>query len=136
MKYIIILTLIFLSGCASQQDKEQEANSLSLVNAWIESIDNLDADKAWEMASQITKERFEKETKTKYWLGIRKPMGDVIKRDLQLNWKLELFKGNIPDGTHREIVYWSKYENRVLARERFVVTLENGQWKLVEWYVK
>ena len=127
---------MFLTGCASQVEKDHEANSLALVDEWLQALDNSDMDRAWDLTSNITKERFEKSRKSKYWLGIRKPMGEIIYRDFQLNWNLTIFKGNIPDGIHRNIIYWSKYKNRDLAKERFVVTLEDDQWRLIEWYVE
>jgi len=68
--------------------------------------------------------------------GKRKMLGKVINRDLQYNWTLELFQGSLPDGTHRRIMYWTEYENRELAKELIIITLEEGQWKVVEWQLK
>ena len=136
MRKFIFLIIIFISACASQIDKEQETESRLVVESWLAALDNRDSDTIWNLTSSLTKERYTKDSKIKYWLGIRKPMGNLVERDFQMNWKLEVYQGNIPDGTHRDIRYWSVYEKRELAKERLVVTLENGQWKVMEWYVK
>ena len=138
MKRLISVVVLFIAmtGCASQAEKEQETGALSATEAWFEILDEGDGERLWEGTSKIAKDKYDKDFYLKFWEGRKKSLGRVVHRDLQYNWKLELFQGSLPDGVHRRIMYWSEYENRKLVKELVIVTLEDGQWKVVEWQLK
>jgi len=138
MKRLISVVVLFvvMTGCASQMEREHETGALNATEAWLDLLDKDDTENLWAVTSQIAKDRYEKEFYLKYLQGKRKMLGKVINRDLQYNWTLELFQGSLPDGTHRRIMYWTEYENRELAKELIIITLEEGQWKVVEWQLK
>jgi hypothetical protein len=136
-KITIISTIIlFLSACASQVEKENEENSLLVVERWSDALSSGDIDTLLDNSTKLTKAKYSTDWIKNYWMASRESYGKLINKDLQLNWKLEIFEGNLPDGTHRRIVYWNKYEKNDLAKETFIVTREGGEWKVHDWYVR
>jgi len=119
--------LMFFAGCASQQDRLDMEESGRVVGHFLSALDSYDDLRVWSYVASVTKESIGRERQVKYWFGLRKQLGATIQRDLQYNWKRELNVGPLPDGNHRQIVYWSKFENQDLAKERIVVTFEEGE---------
>lgn len=134
----IVCMMAFLCGCASQQPKNADVGALKAAETWFNALDSLDGESLWQQTSHLTREKQEKDVQLKYWVGGRKGYGQVVKRDLQLNFEVlpYQFKGNIPDGVYRHIVYWTKYENRELTKEDLFLSFESGEWKILQYVVK
>ena len=111
---------------------------MKAAQAWLRALDDGDETFLWQHASQLTQNKQDKAITLKYWVGGRQGYGKVIQRDLQLNFAVEpyQFRGNIPDGIYRRLVFWTKYEKRDLAREELWLSYEDGEWKILAYGVR
>lgn len=128
--------MVFLTSCATQQsgnENEVKNESNQAVLEWLKALDLRDAETVWQLSSKIITDRYDKDFLLKYWLGSRKPLGKLIQADEQLNWKYKNRSSSMPDGQYRHIVYWMKFENKALSKNGFIVSLEEGKWKIVQW---
>lgn len=135
-RFFVFLFICTLSGCATQSNINQakhQAESSQFIKEWLVAVDHQDKDKLWQLTSQSVKSRFEKDFMLKIWLGMQPPFGKRIKAEEQLNWVFNDKEVIYPDGVYRRIVYWMEYEKKQRSRHQFIVALENGKWKLVEW---
>ena len=133
----IALSVLLVTGCVSTQQKQAREASQKKAELWFQYLDQGQGKYLWAVtADDIQERRFEKAF-IKYYLGKRKPLGKVIKRKLQYNWKLDSYHVNLADGTYRLLNYWTEYENKSHTEEFLVLTLQDdGQWKVVEWDIK
>ena len=83
---LIIITLIFFDGCATlQQTRIDKETALDVTNTWFKYLDEMNFEKLWEISSDLRKLKTDKEDFIRAIRGIRKPLGKVIDRDLQVN---------------------------------------------------
>lgn len=138
VRFSVACVMIFLWGCVSPQPKDADVGALKAANAWFNALDSFDEESLWQQTSRLTQDKVEKAIQLKIWVGGRKGFGDALNRELQLNFEVlpYQFKGNIPDGVYRRLVYWTKYEKRELTKEELFLSLENDEWKVLQYVVK
>jgi len=133
---LIIITLIFINGCATlQQRRIDKETALDVTNTWFKYLDEMNFEKLWEISSDLRKLKTDKEDFIRAIRGIRKPLGKVIDRDLQVNDIMPLIE-HYPDGDYRKVVYWSKYENKNFVREYFLLVKEGDRWGVLRYDFK
>lgn len=133
--YVSFVFFVFLAGCASQKELDEDRGALNAAQVWLVALDNYDEDRLWLDTSELTKNKEGRSEMLKYWTGIRKGFGVMHERDLQYNFTVEpyQFRGNIPNGTYRDIMFWTKYEKRELVKEKLFMSYEEGQWKVLQY---
>jgi hypothetical protein len=136
---LALYTILFigLSGCASHEKQAAEDASLKSATEWLNYLDTAATEELWSATSKLTKSKEDKELLLKKWRGINTGLGAVRERDLQLNFVVEpyQFRGNIPNGVYRRIVFWSKYQYRDNTKEELIMSFEDGQWKCLQYLV-
>jgi hypothetical protein len=130
---LALLLLFIVDGCATLERRRVEKQAaLDTTKTWFNYLDEMDYEKLWEISSDLLKIKNDKEDFLREVRGIRKPMGAVIDRDLQLNEVMPLIL-HYPDGNYRKVVYWSKYENKKFVREYFLLVKEGDRWAVVRY---
>ncbi len=136
VKTVVILFLLALTaGCASQQERTDASSAQAAAEIWLNHLDNGNSEELWSLTSELAKARYQKEDRVKAWIGTREVMGEVIRRKEPVNWAMEPWTANLPEGNYRHLIYESNFDNQKDVLEEMILVSEDGEWRVVNWYL-
>ena len=128
------VALLAALGCALPVERADKAASRAFAQQWLERLDAGDRAGAFQQVSRLARARGSEEELVRRWFGMREPLGAVVERSLQTNWRLDNLP-SAPDGNYRELIYWSKFEHKDFVQEGLLLAFEDGGWKLITYRV-
>lgn len=127
---------ILLSCIPSLADEMAEKKAIEASNAWLELIDNSQYTKSWETAAEFFKNALSKEQWDQSLHAIRKPLGEVIKRNVKSKQYMTSLPG-APDGEYVVIQYKTVFENKKSSIETVTPMKDkDGKWRVSGYYIK
>lgn len=130
MKQLFIL-ICFIAFSAVANDKAYERSA----NNWLDLIDSGDYQASW----QDTSDRFKNQVSEAQWQlaleQVRTPLGKVIKRS-PLDSTSHTSLPGMPDGTYQVMQFSTQYENKRESIETLSMTLIDGKWQAIGYFIK
>jgi hypothetical protein len=130
MLFILLISLrVFASETA-------EKKAVETSNTWLKLIDNGQYTKSWETAAELFKKDVSKERWNQLLDVSRKPLGNVIKRNVKSTQYMTSLPG-APDGEYVVIQYETSFENKKSAIETVTPMLDkDGKWRVSGYYIR
>lgn len=129
---ILLLTLLPLSGFASEQKKqeaEQEAGK------WLALIDGGSYEESWHRTASLFRRQVGLEQWKQAMTAARAPLGSMTSRKL-LGAKYATSLPGAPDGEYVVLQYQTSFSNKKSAIETVTPMLDEGKWKVSGYYVR
>ncbi len=144
MKKTFLLGLIlflFNVSCQAQIEEsdvitEKIEKAVESSNEWLKIVDSTNYEMSWETASDLFKKRVTKENWNKALVGVRKPLGNMITREIKSK-KYKTSLPGVPDGEFVMIVYSTEFENKENSYETVTPMKDNdGKWRVSGYFIK
>ena len=135
MVIVACLSLCFaLSDSWARSDTEELA--ISAAQAWLTVVDSGDYSGSWQEASAYFRGGTTQESWEKTMEAFRKPLGNVISRDVMLAEESTSPPG-APDGKYVLLRFMSSFEKKRSAVETVTFMLDSdGKWRAVRYFIK
>ncbi len=135
---VVVLGIIIFNtiGCDSQNKLKAEKSSLEAAQTWLKLIDSEKYTVSWENAAEYFKSAVSKEKWKQTVKAVRKPLGEVVSRNLKSQKYMTILPG-APDGEYVVIQYNTTFENKKDATETIIPMLDNdGKWRVSGYFIK
>lgn len=130
MKHLLIL-MYFIALNVFASDKAYQTSA----NNWLALIDSGQYKASW----QGTSDRFKNQVSEAQWVAalnqVRSPLGQLIARSPLDNTRHTSLPG-LPDGTYHIMQYSTRYENKNESVETLSLTLIDGKWQVIGYFIK
>lgn len=134
----LILVSIFLLFIPAYllADEQKEADAIKATGAWLSNIDAGNYAESYDTTSSYLKNAVNKAEWETALTATRKPLGDVLSRELA-GKKYTTSLPGAPDGEYVVIQYKTSFENKYSAIEVVTPALEkDGSWRVSGYYIK
>ena len=127
---------ICLLGSSAAASETREIAALRAAQAWLAVVDAGNYDMSWQAASGYFRTAVSKEQWRQAMEGIRRPLGNVLNRELKgKTYSTEL--PGAPDGQYVVIQFNAVFENKRVAVETVTPMLEaDGRWRVTSYFIK
>jgi len=133
---IACIFCILLSWIPALANEMAEKRAIESSDAWLKLIDNGLYTKSWETSAELFKKAISKEQWNQSLNAVRRPLGEVIKRDVKSKQYMTSLPG-APDGEYVVIQYDTSFENKKSAIETITPMLDkDGKWRVSGYYIK
>jgi hypothetical protein len=133
---ITCIFFILLSWIPALANDIAENKAIEASNTWLKLIDNGQYLKSWETAAEYFKNAITEKQWNKSLNAVRKPLGEVIKRDVKSKQYMTSLPG-APDGEYVVIQYDTSFENKKSAIETVTPMRDkDGKWRVSGYYIK
>lgn len=139
MKHAFLILFFFISfSLVNGQEKvnDSETVAIAAVDKWFKVVDKGSYEQSWKDGSELFRGAITKEQWTQALSGLRKPLGDLKKRELtskKYNTKLP----GIPDGQYYTFEYKTSYQNKEESIETVTAMLDkDGKWRVAGYFLK
>lgn len=112
---------------------QMQASAIS-TQAWLDLVDKNQYGESWEQASIIMKRTVSKKEWDRILDAVRKPLGNVIKRQLAQQLPAQNPK-HMPKGDYMVILYQTSFSNKPNAKELITLSYERGQWRVITYMI-
>jgi hypothetical protein len=113
-----------------------ENNAFEAANAWLKLVDAAEYSASWDEAAKLFKGVISKDRWENTLSGARKPLGELIKREVISRKHMTTMPG-APDGEYVVIQYKTSFENKKDAVETVTpMKDEDGVWRVSGYYIK
>lgn len=130
---IALLCLALASGPLMAGEREDAAREAAV--AWLALVDADDFDASWEAAGSLFQDRVDKASWAAQVESARGPLGAMKSRAMRSAYFQESLPG-APDGEYVIIQFQTAFENKTRGVETVTPMLEDGEWKVVGYFVK
>ncbi|MDJ0636841.1 MAG: DUF4019 domain-containing protein [Xenococcaceae cyanobacterium MO_188.B29] len=115
--------------------EEKIAHGNEVAQSWLNLIDSSRYTDSWLETAQYFQNNVTQEEWEKSLLGVRKPLGKILSRQLKsVEYKTSL--PGVPDGEYVVIQYNTSFENKQSAIETVTPMLdEDGRWKVAGYFI-
>lgn len=118
-----------------QQNQQEFQQSAVAASAWLSLVDKENYAGSWDAGSLTFQLTIPKNEWIKTMNIARKPLGNVLSRDL-IRQDPAFNPKNLPAGAYRVIYYKTSFSNRNEVHERLILQQQNnGQWKMLTYDV-
>jgi hypothetical protein len=128
-----VLSFVLVHAVAHASDEVDEARAAALQ--WLSHVDASDYDSSWREAAEL----FRSEVSPEMWrtaaTNVRSPLGDLVVRTYRSARHATSMPG-FPQGEYFVIVYISRFADRPDAEETVTVMNDDGQWRVVSYFVR
>jgi hypothetical protein len=125
--------LLTIASTGNSQEKEEPA--ISAAEKWLALVDEGKYEESWEAASGYFRGAVKKEEWESSMVGVRKPLGDVITRELgSSEYRISL--PGAPDGEYVVIRFDTSFENKASSVETVTPVKEGDVWKVSGYYIR
>jgi hypothetical protein len=128
-----VLSFVLLQPMAYASDDADEARAAALQ--WLSHVDAGDFDSSWGEAAEL----FQSEVSPEMWrtaaTNVRSPLGDLVVRTFRSARHATSMPG-YPQGEYFVIVYISRFSDRPNAEETVTMMNDDGQWRVVSYFVR
>ncbi|ACL71341.1 DUF4019 domain-containing protein [Thioalkalivibrio sulfidiphilus] len=152
LSLILLIALAWLAGCSSPSNEEAGAQGVSggaeqsavqvddpevqaVVDAWLERLDAGDHEATWAMAGSLFKAELSAEQWGEAMAEMRENMGAVTQRRLH-EYTVETIMPGVPEGRYAMFEYRSVFEKQDQGAELVVCAREEGEWRVVGYFVQ
>jgi hypothetical protein len=108
---------------------------LALANGWLALLDA----KGWVASWNDTGRLFQSNLTQEQWIKtvqtVREPLGSFVSRANIGSQKAKSLPG-VPDGEYSILRYQTVFSNKASSIETVVLALENGQWRIVGYFIR
>ena len=133
---ILSIISIFLFACVAVSSDFKEDSAVKAAESWLTLVDNGKYDKSWKEAAAYFRNAIPKEQWQHTIAAVRKPLGDVITRELSSRTSMTSLPG-APDGEYVVIQFNTSFTNKKVAIETITPMLEkDGMWRVSGYYIK
>ena len=129
----IVFTLLILIGTfpALAADDEQVQSAYS----WLEMIDAGKYEESWNLSGSFFKGELSRDQWLHALTKARKPLGNLRSREVRSVTETGSLPG-APDGEYVIFIFTSSFEGQDSATETLTLTKENGEWRLVGYFIR
>ena len=136
---MVLLALFPLSAFAAPAESKEFSKSVLQESAaaskqWLELIDKGHYSESWENASLLMKKTIQKDGWEKLMTQTRKPLGNVISREV-MDQRTAKNPPGMPAGDYIVMFYKTSFANRSTAYELTTLFLQNGKWSVVTYQI-
>jgi hypothetical protein len=128
---VLSFGLVHPVAYASEEVDEARAAALQ----WLSHVDAGDYDSSWSDAAEL----FRSEVSPEMWrtaaTNVRSPLGDLVVRTYRSARHATRLPG-YPQGDYFVIVYISRFADRPDAEETVTMMNDDGQWRMVSYFVR
>ncbi len=134
---VAFLGVVFFAKSLAQTDNHKDAETAATLasQAWLKIIDAEDYAKSYIETGKI----FQSAVSSEKWISsitpIRKQMGKLISRE-NLSAKYTTTVPGAPDGEYVILQFKTSFANKKEATETVSVVKENGNWRVVGYFIK
>ena len=128
----ILLVVVPLIGSA---DKEKEEAAKRAARAWLALVDAMQYEASWKEAASLFKAQVSTTDWAKAVAGVRRPLGDLVARDLMSATYATSLPG-APDGEYVVLQFETRFENKAQAVETVTPMLDEGHWRVSGYYIR
>ena len=133
--FLTALVILTASAFAADSlDLLKQAGVEASLN-WLAHIDLENHSDSWERACNSFRSNMPKQDWDFLMSTLRKPLGDVVRREL-FEQKLVANPKGFPSGDYMVVYFSTTFAFRPLAYELVTLRLEEGQWKVFTYLVK
>lgn len=130
-----IISILFFACTAVSSDLKEES-AVKAADFWLTLVDHGGYDKSWEEAAAYFRNAIPKEQWQQTIAAVRKPLGDVITREIHSRDYMTSLPG-APDGEYVVIQFKTSFTNKKAAIETITPMLEqDGTWRVSGYYIK
>lgn len=115
-----------------EQNPDLQASQIA-AQQWLSLIDKGVYEESWDAGAKTFQLTITKNEWTKALNGLRKPLGNVVSREI-LDQKTAKNPKGLPVGDYMVLFYKTSFQNRPQANELITMVKENdGQWKVLTY---
>ena len=135
----LYLLSIFATGCAGHSsariDKRAAENTTrSVAERWLGLLDAGDYEEAFEHESMRFRISGTQKQFVRYMQGRRAPFGHVESRRFIGAAHMKKLVG-LPDGIYESVLFKSTFENKSVAAERVILSMESERWQVIDYRI-
>ena len=133
---IFFLGVLLVSVSVTKADSKKENAAISEALKWLTEIDEGKYGASWNDAAEYFKNAVKKEQWVHSLESVRKPLGNLISRELNnAVYKTSLL--GVPDGQYVVIQFQTSFENKQSAIETVTPMLDkDGTWRVSGYYIR
>ena len=140
MRARLILTIGlcgFLLACTAwAKPKTSEKAAVNQAKAWLGLVDQGKYASSWNEAAAYFKQAVTKKNWEQSMLGVRKPLGKILSRNLKSSTFATTLPG-APDGQYVVIQFETSFEHKKAAIETVTPMLDkDGKWRVAGYFIK
>lgn len=139
MKNLIVILLFMFSFAfvkAQENVSESEAIAVAAADKWLKVVDKGSYEQSWKDGSGLFRGAITKEQWTQALNGLRKPLGNLKKRELTSK-KYSTKLPGVPDGQYYIFEYKTSYQNKEESIETVTAMLDkDGKWRVAGYFLK
>ena len=133
---IFFLGVLLVSVSVTKADSKKENAAISEALKWLTEIDEGKYGASWNDAAEYFKNAVKKEQWVHSLESVRKPLGNLISRELN-NAVYKTSLPGVPDGQYMVIQFQASFENKKSATETVTPMLDkDGNWRVSGYYIK
>jgi hypothetical protein len=134
MRFVVLVCVTLMLGCSHRDTRPVEVQAADAK--WLALVDSDQYKQSWEDASPVF-QAFVSEAK---WEGAmdaaKPPLGKTLSRKFQKATPTRTIPG-VPDGTYLVVEYESKFENKFIATETVITSLDkDGVWRVAGYFIR
>jgi hypothetical protein len=128
--------VVVTTGCGQPSNPAAEEAAVAAARAWLELVDKGEYDESWQEAADFFTAVVKLDQWQKTMLAIRKPMGQIVSRELRSK-KYRTALPGAPDGEYVIIQFNTVFGNKKKAIETITPMLDtNGTWRVSGYFIR
>ena len=132
---IFLIGLILGSGTLLADEADKEKAAIASAMQWLKLVDQSKYADSWQQASDYFKQAVTEEDWIQTLQAVRKPLGELISRDLNGASYATSLPG-APDGQYFVIDFTSSFTHKESGIEKVTVKMDqDGTWKIAGYYL-
>ena len=132
----VVMSGLLLAGSVLADDSAKENAAVLAAQHWLSMVDGEEYAHSWDEAAEYFKGAITREQWRQSLQGVRKPLGNVISRELKSKIYTTSLPG-APDGEYVVIQFETSFENKKSAVETVTPMMDpDGSWRVSGYYIK
>lgn len=133
---LILSAMMMASIALAGATDDKEARAIDAGRQWLSLCDQAKYGESWEMAATYFKNAVKKEQWEHMAAAVRKPLGEVEKRDVK-SQKYQTAVPGAPDGEYVIIQFNTVFENKKESTETVTMMIDQDRgWRMSGYFVK
>jgi hypothetical protein len=130
--FAAITLLIFAAG--ARGDENHDA-AVAVAKAWLAWVDAMDYKKSWQEAAPLFKDRVKEQQWTEMITAVRKPLGEVVSREL-ISAESKTSLPGVPDGDYVVIQFKTSFAAKRESVETINPMRVDGTWRVGGYFIR
>lgn len=133
---LLLSAMLMAGGVLAGATDDKEALAINAGKQWLSLCDQTKYGESWEMAATYFKNAVKKEQWEQMAAAVRKPLGQVGKRDVK-SQSYQTSVPGAPDGEYVIIQFSTVFENKKEATETVTLMMDQDRgWRVSGYFVK